>query len=164
MFKLGAVVFTHADVVFKMAPLEGPAKGQPFTLLACSKLEMKMNGKALSVKGNSIIPVAMALAEAEPSFSISLDTSLVSLDYAEHCGGQGYMRMGHNGTITATRPGLVPVTFKLLGMIIENGFGLTSDAGGNTKDDLSGKFREPIITYKGKDYHPFALPGGVNLT
>jgi hypothetical protein len=163
-FQVGQNIFTHADVVMKATPLEGPAANQPFTFKSCSKLEGKLNGKAISAMGNSIVPVAIAMASAEPSFSVGLDVAQEAIDYADHCGGQGYMRMGHNLVITATRPGLQPVTFKLITCFFENGFGLGSDTGAQLKDELSGKMRELLIRYKGRDMNPFTLPGGVNLT
>lgn len=158
-FRLGDNIFVHADAVCRLTPTEGGAKGKPFTVRACSKLELKFNGKSVTAKGNSIIPVAIALAEAEPSFSIGLDVAQVSVDYAEWC-GDGYLRMPHGIVVTCTRPGLAPVSFKLRQAIIENGFGFSSDAGNQAKDEISGKMRELILNYKGKDYNPFALPGG----
>lgn len=161
-FQLGQNVFVHADAVAKATPLEGPRKGQPFTFKSPNKLEAKMNGKVVSIVGTSIIPVAIAMASAEPSFSIGLDVAQEGLDYAEHC-GDGFMRMLHDITITMTRPGLAPITYRLLTCGTENGFGLMSDAGAQAKDELSGKFRELIIRYKGKDLNPFKLPGGITL-
>lgn len=161
-FRVGSNVFVHADAVCKLTPLEGDSRGQPFTIKAASKFEAKLNAKVLAVKGNAIVPVALAMGEAEPSFSIGLDTAMVSVDYAEHC-GSGWMRMAHNIVVTMTRPGLAPVTFKLKTCFFENGFGLMSDAGSQVKDDLSGKFRELLLDYKGKELDPFKLPGGVNI-
>lgn len=162
-FKVGSNIFVHADVVTKLIPLEGPRANQPFTVLSCNKLEAKKNGKAITAQGNSIVPVAIALASAEPSFSLGLDVGQVSIDYAEHC-GDGYQRMRHNIVTTATRPGLVPVTFKIVSAIIENGFDLASAAGEKVTDEFSGKMINLILHYKGRDYDPFALPGGVNLS
>lgn len=161
-FSIGSNIFVHADATCKLTPKEGDRRGQPFTIKAASKLEAKLNGKVIAVKGNSILPVALAAGDAEPSFSIGLDTVLVSVDYAEHC-GSGYMRMAHDIVITMTRPGLVPLTFELLTCQFEQGFGLMSDVGAQAKDDLSGKFREFKLKYKGKTLEPFKLPGGVNI-
>ena len=161
-FQLGSNFFVHADAVTKLIPLEGPRANQPFTIKACSKLDCKMNGKAISAMGNSIVPVAIALASAEPSFSIGLDVAQVSVDYAEHC-GDGYMRMRHNLITTMTRPGLAPVTFKVVSAIIENGFGVASGAGEKVTDEISGKMLNLVLVYKGRDYDPFKLPGGVNI-
>lgn len=162
-FQIGSNIFVHADASVKLIPLEGPNANQPFTVRACSKLEAKTNGKAITAMGNSIVPVAIAMASAEPSFSIGLDVAQVSVDYAEHC-GSGYKRMAHNIIVTMTRPGLIPVTFKVVTAIIENGFDLMSDQGAQAKDEFSGKMRELILRYKGEDLNPFTLPGALNLT
>lgn len=161
-FQVGSNIFVHADAVVKLIPLEGPSANQPFTVKACNKIEGKTNGKAITAMGNSIVPVAIAMASAEPSFSLGLDVAQVSVDYAEHC-GDGYKRMAHNIVVTMTRPGLVPVTFKIVTAIIENGFDLMSDQGAQVKDEFSGKMRNLILHYKGRDYDPFKLPGGVNI-
>lgn len=158
MFALGGKVFVHADVVVVMTPYEGPSAGLPFTFLACNKLETKHNGKSVTIKGNSIVPVSLALAEAEPSWSLGLGTALVAIDYAEHCGGKGHGRMAHDIVLTATRPGIQSVTFNIVQAIIENGFGFMSDAGGEAKDEFSGKNRQTIMVYKGQEYDPFTLP------
>lgn len=162
-FAIGSNIFVHADASVKLIPTEGANKGIPFTVRACSKIEAKKNGKAITAMGNSIVPVAIAMASAEPSFSVGLDVAQVSVDYAEHC-GDGYQRMAHNIIVTATRPGLVPVTFKIVHGIVENGFDLLSEQGAQAKDELSGKMRELILVYRGRDYNPFTLPGALNLT
>ena len=162
-FQVGSNIFVHADATLKMIPLEGERANQPFTFRSSNKLEAKTNGKAITAMGSSIIPVAVVMASAEPSFAIGLDVAQESVDYIEHC-GSGYKRMAHNIIITCTRPGLQPVTFKLFMCIIENGFDLNSAQGAQLKDDLSGKMRNLVLTYKGQNYDPFLLPGGVNVS
>ena len=161
-FTIGKNTFVHADVIAKLKPREGPNAGQPFTIRACDKLEAKSNGKAIAMKGNLIVPVAVEMADAEPSFSLGLSVAQVSIDYAEHC-GQGAKRMKHDITVTMTRPGLQPVTWILDGCVIENGFDLMSAAGENVKDEFSGKMRDLRLKYKGVEYDLFKLPGGVTL-
>lgn len=159
-FQIGSVIFVHADARCTLTPKEGPKKGQPFTIRACSKLTGDSAGKAVEAKGNSIEMVAMALGEVSHSFSIGLDVSQVSVDYLAHC-GDGAARMLHDITITLNRPGLPPVTYLRSDSVIEKGFGLSSDAGSQTKDEISGKSRTAEIKYQGKTYKPYALPGTV---
>lgn len=162
-FKLGGRIFVNADVSTQLIPQEGPNALQPFTVQGTSKLEVKHNGKAVTLKGNRIVPIAIAMGEAEPSFSIGLDTNLITVDYLEHC-GDGAARMQHDIIVTMTRPGLLPVTFKVLLAIIENGFGFSVDAGQAVKDEFSGKNVQTLMNYKGRDWDPFGLPeGGVAL-
>lgn len=157
-FQIGSVIFVHADARCTLTPKDGPKKGQPFTVLACTKLTGDSAGKAIEAKGNSINAVAMALGEVSHSFAVGLDVGQVSVDYLEHA-GDGAARMLHDVTITLNRPGLPPVTYIRSDAIIEKGFGLSSDAGAQVKDEISGKSRTATIKYKGKEYDPWKLPG-----
>lgn len=161
-FQLGNSVFVHADAVVKGTPLEGPKAKQPFTFRSSNKLEAKNNGKVVSIVGTSLVPVAIATASAEPSFSMGFDVGQEMLDYAEHC-GDGALRMNHNFVISLTRSGLRPVVFELITCGIEQGFGLMADAGAQVKDEMSGKCRQIILKIGGKPINVYALPGGVNL-
>lgn len=162
-FRIGDVVYVHADASVQFIPQEGPQKNVPFRTRAAQKIEAKHNGKAISMKGTSILPVAVALGEAEPSFSVGLDVLQVAVDLAEHV-GDGYARMPYTIVITMNRPNLAPVTFRLTQCIVENGFDLSSEAGGQPKSELSGKNRAVVMEYKGKTYDPFAMPGGIDIT
>jgi hypothetical protein len=162
-FSIGDTTFVHADATVQFIPNEGPKKSIPFRVRAAQKLEAKHNGKAITMKGTSILPVSIALGEAEPSFSIGLDVAQVAVDLAEHV-GNGYARMPYTIVITVDRPSLAPITFRLNQCIIENGFDFTSEAGGQPKSELSGKNRSMVMEYKGKTYDPFAIPGGVDVT
>lgn len=161
-FRIGDNVFTHADGQIKLIPLEGPKAGQPFTVRSAKSMSAELGGKAVALMGNSVVPVAVVLASAEPSFTFGLDVMQVSVDLAEHV-GDGYARIRYDGVVVFTRPGLAPVTFILKGCVIEKGFGFKSDSGGAPGDELGGKFRQLQLKYKGKTSDPFALPGGVEL-
>lgn len=158
-FRIGDRVFAHADGQIKLTPDEGKAAGQPFTARAAKSFSGELGGKAIALMGNSITPVAVVLASAEPSFTLSLDVMQVSVDLAEHV-ADGYARMAYSIVVTFTRPSLAPVSFLLDGCIIEKGFGFKSDSGGAPSDELSGKCRTIRMKYKGRIYDPFALPGG----
>ncbi|MCC6559645.1 MAG: hypothetical protein IT372_42555 [Polyangiaceae bacterium] len=162
MFQIGDEVFVHADGTIKLIPGAGPAAGQPFTALAAKSFSGEHNGKAIALMGNSVVPVSVALASAEPSWSVGLDVMQVAVDLAEHC-GDGYARMPYSIVVTYTRPRLAPVTFLLDQCVVEKGFGFKSDSGGAPGDELSGKCRSIRLKYKGKIYDPFALPGGVSV-
>ncbi|MEO7329442.1 MAG: hypothetical protein ABI193_12740 [Minicystis sp.] len=136
-----------------------PAFEQPFTIVSAKSLNCENGGKIITLMGNSIEPVAIEFAAAEPSFSIGLDVQQVSLDLAEHV-GNGFQRMHYTITTTFTRPGLPSVTFRMENALFEKGFGFKSDAGGAPSDELSGKHRKTIIVYKGRELDAFALPGG----
>jgi hypothetical protein len=162
-FRIGNEIHVHADARVQLAPNEGPNARQPFTVRAAKSLSADNGAKAIVITSAGVLePVAVALASAEPSFSLGLDVMQVSTDYALHC-GNGYQRMSHTATIVFNRPGLPPITFTLSQVIIEKGFGLKSDAGGQPTDEISGKFRRMRIKYKGKTLDPFALPGSVPL-
>ena len=158
-FRIGDRVFVHADGSAKMTPEEGRSAGQPFTVRAAKSIKCEFNGKAVVMRGNRIEPVAIELAEAEPSFAIGLDVMQVSVDLAEHV-GDGYARTRYGIVVVYTRPQLAPVSFLIEGGIVEKGFGLDSESGGGPKDEISGKCRTIRLKYKGKIYDPFALPGG----
>lgn len=158
-FRIGDKVFVHADGQIKLIPEEGPAAGLPFTCRAAKSFSGELGGKAIALMGNTIVPVSIALASAEPSFNVSLDVMQVSVDLAEHA-GNGYARMRYQMVVTYTRPSLLPVTFTLDGCVIEKGFGFKSESGGAPNDELSGKCRTITLKYNGKTYDPFALPGG----
>lgn len=156
-FKLGGRVFVHADVAVVMTPYEGANAGLPFTALACNKLAAEHGGKAITIKGNSIVPVSVVMGESEPTWSLGWDTEAISRDYQVHC-GDGVARMNHDISITATRPGLQSVTWKIIQAVIEKGFGISSDVGAQMKDEFSGKNRELIMVVGGIEYNPFKLP------
>lgn len=161
-FRIGDDVFVHADASIKFIPSLGPNKGQPFLVRAVKSLSGELGGKAVAMMGTSIVPVAVALASAEPSFSFGLDVMQVSVDLAEHA-GDGYARMPYQIMIVMSRPGLAPVTFIFDQCIVEKGFGLKSDAGAQATDEMSGKCRNIRLKYKGTIYEPFKLPGGVQV-
>lgn len=162
-FQLGDDVFVDADARTKFSPGSGPKKGQPFAMLAAKSCSMDHNGKAVSMVGNSILPVAVELVSAEPSFTFGLDVLQVSIDLAEHA-GPGYARMKWTISTTLNRPGIAPVTFIAEGCVIEKGFGFKMGGGAQPTDELSGKCRRIRMKYKGKIYDPFALPGSLDLT
>ena len=159
-FQVGSMIFVHADAKCTLTPREGPKKGQPFTVRAASKLNAELGGSAVEAMGNSIEAVAIALGKASHTFSIGLDVSQVSVDYAVHC-GNGCARMAHDIAIVLNRPGLPPVSFLIGNAIIEKGFGLSSDAGSQTKDEISGKNQTLRIKHSGGTIDPYALPGTV---
>lgn len=161
-FRIGDIVYTHSTGKITLVPEEGKAKGQPFEVLAAKSMSMELGGKAIVLMGNSIVPVATALASAEPVFTFGLDVMQVTVDLAEHV-GDGYAAIRYSGIVTWQRPGLAPVTFRALGCTIEKGFGFKSDAGGAPNDEISGKFRDMELVYKGKTYRPFSLQGGISL-
>lgn len=158
-FRIGDDVFVHADGASKFIPSLGPNKGQPFLVRAVKSMTGELGGKAIAMMGNSIEPVAIALASAEPSFSFGLDVMQVAIDLAEHV-GDGYARMPYQIITTMSRPGLAPVSFIFHQCIVEKGFGIKSDAGAQATDEISGKCRSIRLKYKGKIYDPFKLPGG----
>src|SRR5215208_7264900 len=139
-FRVGDSAFVHADGQTRLIPEEGKAKGLPFVARAAKSISCELGGKAVALMGNSIVPVSIVLASAEPTFSVGLDVMQVSIDLAEHV-GDGYARIRYQIVTTFTRPGLAPVTFICDGCIIEKGFGFKSDAGGAPGDELSGKCR-----------------------
>lgn len=157
-FKIGANVFVHADGQVKFIPEEGGSAGLPFSMRA-KAFSGEHNGKAIALKGNTILPVTVALAEAEPSFSVGLDVMQMSIDLAEHV-GDGYARIPYQIIVTYSRPRLAPVSFILNKCIIEKGFGFKSESGGAASDEISGKCREILMKYKGRTYDPYKLPGG----
>lgn len=158
-FRIGDKVFVHADARVHLTPQEGANAGVPFLVRSAKSLKSDNGAKVIVLKGTSIVPVTVAVAEAEPSFTIGLDVMQVSVDYLEHC-GNGAQRMLHNGQIVFVRKGLAPVTFELEDMGLEKAFGLSSDSGGAPGDEWSGKMRRLLIKYKGKGYDPFADPSG----
>lgn len=161
-FRIGDNVHVHADAQIQLIPSLGPNKGIPFLVRACKSMSGDHNGKAITMMGNSILPVAVALASAEPSFTFGLDIMQVSVDYMEHV-GDGAARMDHRIVVTMNRPGLAPITFTHEQCIIEKGFGYKGDAGAQFTDELSGKCRSLKVKYKGKTFNPFTLPGAVEL-
>lgn len=161
-FLIGGAMFVHADHVLKLTPHDGPNAGQPWRSKMAKSLSAENGGKAIVAKGGTIVPVAIALAETEGSFTIGFDVMQGSMDYLDWC-GPGAQRMIHQGQIIFTRPGLAPISFYLIGMIIEKGFGLKSDAGAQPSDELTGKMRLLEIGLKGKRINPFALPVGTPL-
>ena len=161
-FRIGDDVHVHADASISFTPSLGPNKGIPFPVRACKSMAGDHNGKAIAMMGTSILPVAIALASAEPSGSFGLDVAQVSVDYLEHC-GNGAARMQHRIVVTMNRPGLAPVGFIFEQFVFEKGFGLKSDAGAQMSDEMSGKCRRIMTKYKGKLFDPFTLPGAVEL-
>ncbi len=161
-FQIGKRIFTHSTGAAAFVPNEGEAEGQPFTLPAIKSMSIELGGSAIVLEGNSIQPVATAYGKAAPTFNFGLDTMQASLGLMEHV-GDGYAVIGYTITVTWQRQGLAPVTFRCLGCIIEKGFGFKSDAGGAPGDELTGKFQDLEVIYKGKTYRPFKLPGSINV-
>ncbi|MEO5726580.1 MAG: hypothetical protein ABI134_11925, partial [Byssovorax sp.] len=135
-FRIGDKIHTHADGRVLLTPEEGARAGQPFAVRACKSMGVELGGKAITVMGNQILPVANALASAEPLISLGLDVGQVALDLADHA-GNGYARMAWSASITLNRPGLPPMTWLAKHIIFEKGFGLKSDAGGAPSDEFS---------------------------
>lgn len=162
-FQIGKKIFTHSTGSAAFAADEGPAEGQPFTMPGIKTMSVELGGSAVVLEGNSIQPIAVAYGKASPTFNFGLDTMQASLGLMEHV-GDGYAVIGYTITVTWQRSGLAPVTFRLLGCIVEKGFGFKSDAGGAPGDELSGKFQDLEVIYKGRTYKPFKLPGSIDLT
>ena len=81
-------------------------------------------------------------------------------DYEAHC-GDGAARMRHDGQLIFTRPGLAPITFHLVFMIMEKGFGaFKSEAGAQPTNEFSGPCRKVLMEMNGRKYDPFKLPVG----
>jgi hypothetical protein len=163
MFRIGDKVHVHADGRVIFTPEEGARAGQPCPVRACKSMGIELGGKVISLMGNQILPVASALASAEPSISIGVDVAQVSLDLADWA-GNGYARMLWSASITLNRPGLPPMTWLGKHITWEKGFGFKSDAGGSPTDEFSGKFTDIKVKYKGRTLDPFALPGTTQLT
>lgn len=162
-FQIGKRIFTHSTGKAAFTPDEGPSEGQPFTVPGIKSMGVELGGSAVVLEGNSIQPIAVALGKASPTFNVGLDTFQVSLGLMEHV-GDGYAAISYTITITWERNGLAPVTFRLLNCITEKGFGFKSDSGGAPGDELTGKFQDLEVVYKGRTYHPFKLPGAIDLS
>lgn len=155
-FKLGGKVFVHANASVRLAPHDGPHAHEPFRILACKSLGVETGGKVIMLYGTDVVPVALATASAEPSFTIEIDVMQVGLDYLQWC-GDGALLMAHTGVITMDRPGLAPVSFMLDDMQFEKAFGFKSDHGDAPKDSCSGKMRKFRVKQNGIITDPFSF-------
>jgi len=158
-FIIGGQMYVHADHVLMLTPGAGPNAGQPWRTKGAKSIDAKNEGKAIVAKGGTIVPVAIAMGETEGSFTLGFDVMQFSIDYLAYC-GDGAQRMTHQGQLIFTRPSVAPVTFYMIDMIIEKGFGVKSDAGAQPSDEFSGKMRLMEIMAKGKRINPFRLPNG----
>lgn len=161
-FQIGKKVFTHSTARTVFIPDEGPAEGQPFGITAKS-MAIDLGGSAIVLEGNSVQPIATAFGKASPTFSFGLDTMQIHMGLMEHV-GDGYAVIGYTIQVTWQRAGLAPITFRCLGCTVEKGFGFKSDSGGAPNDEISGKFQDLEVIYKGTTYRPFKLPGTIDLS
>lgn len=134
-FKLGGVVYAHADGKVTLRPrIQG---GQQKTFLSAKSFEGDANVEAFLLEGTAGQAVAIGVAMSKPDWKIELSNFEEILQYAKLC-GPGYQRMHHDVGISFTQ-GARTATVAIGNCVIEKGWGLKSETSGGPGTSMSGK-------------------------